>query len=80
MEKIEQGLIEVGDIIVIKNWPGTQRFTVTRVTKTLSLSKRDDGYEHRFKRKIQWDMGHPHSTWNTNEYTVLRPLNIVGTG
>jgi len=64
-------LLEVGDVLVIKNWLRTSEYLITRVTKTLAFSKRaSDGFEHSFKRKISWDMSHPHIKWNTNEYSV----------
>jgi hypothetical protein len=72
-KKVEEGLVEVGDILVIETALGKSKFPITRVTKTLSLSKREsDGHEHRFIRKIKWDMAYPRMEWNTNEYTVYR--------
>ena len=37
------------------------------------MSKREsDGYEHKFKRRVSWDMTHPKQDWNTTEYKVMR--------
>ena len=71
MEKITDGLVEVGDTLCTKNL-GTHNFMITRTTKTLAMSKRPDGYEHKFKRAIGVDMGHPYERWNTTTYTVWR--------
>ncbi len=66
-------LVEVGDVIVMTNaLGGVHRFPITRVTKTLAKSKREDGYEYTFKRFISSDMAHPSRAWNTTEYEVQK--------
>jgi hypothetical protein len=66
-------LVEVGDIIQTTTCMGTNDFPVTRVTKTLAMSKRkSDGYEHTFKRFISGRMCHPYQQWNTTEYNVIK--------
>lgn len=65
-------LVEVGDKIIVDSGLGTHKFPVTRVTKTLALSKReDDGFEFRFKRLVAYDMVHPQEKWNTSKYYVI---------
>lgn len=45
------GLLEIGDIVIVENYLVRSEYKITRVTKTLALSKRaSDGYEHRFYR------------------------------
>lgn len=64
-------LLCVGDKLIAETCFGKNVYTITRVTKTLAFSKRDDdGYEYTFKRKISWDMGHPRQKWNTTKYSV----------
>ncbi len=66
-------LLEVGDKLHINTGCGVNWFKITRVTKTLAMSKRkSDGYEHVFKRKISLNMSHPRERWNTCTYTVER--------
>lgn len=67
--------LNVGDILVIKTWMNHVNYEITRVTKTLAMSARKgDGYEHKFKRKIQSDMAHPSMQWNTANYSVIKKL------
>ena len=74
-EKIDSGLVEVGDFIRVENFMGISNLRVTRVTKTMSLCKRKkDGFEHRYTREIGLNMSKPYDTWNTNQYSVWRPL------
>lgn len=64
-------LLNVGDVLIVKTIFGSSRFTITRVTKTLALSKREsDGYEYKFKRNISYNMSHPKEYWSTTKYTV----------
>ena len=66
-------LINVGDTLLIKTRLNDQSYKITRVTKTLAMSKREsDGYEYKFKRVISGDMGHPYERWNTSVYRVIR--------
>ncbi len=72
---VKSGLLEVGDKVIIENCFGCNWFRITRVTKTLAISKRrNDGFEHRFKRRISSDMSHPYIAYNQNEYTVEREI------
>lgn len=65
-------LLNVGDVLIVKNFLGTSRLKITRVTKTLAKSKRDDGYEHTFKREISGNMSHPYQPHSCTKYTVER--------
>lgn len=48
------GLLEIGDIVIVENYLARSEYKITRVTKTLALSKRaSDGYEHRFYRDVK---------------------------
>lgn len=72
---VTEGLAEVGDIIFTHHRLGGSSFPVTRVTKTLAISKREsDGYERKFKRGISYDMRHPYEQWNTTPDTVTREI------
>ncbi len=45
------GILEIGDVVIVENPLGRSEYEITRVTKTLALSKRpSDGFEHRFYR------------------------------
>lgn len=71
-------LVDVGDIITTSNWAGSTAFLITRVTKTLAMSRRaSDGYEHRFKRVISRDMSHPHHQYNTTKYEVIKANSVI---
>jgi len=67
-------LLEVGDSLIVTNGLGcVHKYRITRVTKKLAKSLReDDGYEYTFKRHISHDMSHPHQRWNQSVYTVER--------
>ena len=75
-KRIHEGLVEVGDILVIDNgWTGATKFKITRVTKTLCKSLRKlDGYEHTYKREISNDMAKPYTQYNRNTYKVYREV------
>lgn len=64
-------LLNVGDTLVVKNIY-CHTYKITRVTKTLAMSERDNGCEHKFKRKISHNMQHPQEKWNTSTYEVLK--------
>ena len=69
----ERELLEVGDKVVIENFLGRSVFPITRVTKTLALSKREsDGYEYKFKREISHNMSYPKDIWSNNTYNVIK--------
>ena len=69
-------LVNVGDTIITKTFMGKSRYPITRVTKTLAMSKRKtDGFEHKFKRQISHSMAHPYSQWNITEYMVEFGVN-----
>lgn len=67
----ERELLEVGDIVVTKSMMGVREYPITRVTKTLAKSRRDDKYEHTFKRIISSNMRHPYEQWSTTDYHVI---------
>ena len=72
---IRDGLVDVGDVIQIESFVGKVAMHITRVTKTLALSKREsDGYEHKYKRVISRSMATPYIPYNTNTYRVYRPI------
>ena len=53
-------LINIGDTLLVDTRLSKNAYKITRVTKTLAMSKREsDGYEHVFKRVISCDMAHP---------------------
>ncbi len=63
-------VLNVGDTLITTTCFGSNRFEITRVTKTLAISKRKDGYETKFKRFISSNMSHPTERWNTVKYSV----------
>lgn len=65
-------LLCVGDVLCIENFTGKRKYLITRVTKTMAMSKLKNGSELRWKRKISYNMSLPHYTWDTNKYTVIR--------
>ena len=68
----EDNLVNVGDKIYINSGMGMNWFIITRVTKTLAMSKRSDGYEYKFKRLISRNMSHPHQAWTLHSFKVER--------
>ena len=69
---IPNDLLCVGDVIKVINRFGVGNFPITRVTKTLAFSKREDGYERSWKRKISANMSHPYDLWDKSTYTIKR--------
>lgn len=63
-------MLEVGDKILISNVFTTTLNEITRVTKTLALSKREDGYEQRFYRKT--GKTYPKARYDQNTYKIIR--------
>ena len=64
-------LVQVGDTITTDTGVSTHDYLITRVTKTLALSKRkSDGYEYKFKRVISGNMSHPYYMWSRTRYKV----------
>lgn len=64
-------LINVGDVIIVKTCLGDNEFEVTRVTKTLAISKLPSGVENKFKRVFDYNISHPYNQ-NANSYLALR--------
>lgn len=64
-------LANKGDTIQTITFMGVTDFKITRVTKTLAMSRRDDGYEYKFKREISHSMEHPQQRWNSTIYKVI---------
>ena len=64
-------ILHVGDIVVVTTCMSNHEYLITRVTNTLAKSRRADGYEHTFKRKISSNMSHPYSNDKT-EYRVKK--------
>ena len=67
-------LLEVGDTVVVENYLVRSEYKITRVTKTLALSKREsDGYEHRFYRdtKNKGVAYHKHR-FDQNTYSIIK--------
>tara|TARA_R110000823_G_scaffold120398_6_gene245059 strand:+ start:54 stop:278 length:225 start_codon:yes stop_codon:yes gene_type:complete len=70
---MSEELVEVGDTINVDTGLTRFSFLITRVTKTLALSKlHRDGYDYRFKIAIGSNMTHPHQRWSTAKYEVKR--------
>ena len=67
--------LEVGDTLVTKTFMGSIHFTITRVTKTLAKSKRKDGYEYTFKRRISNHMSYPSQAYDPTTYYVIKGAN-----
>ena len=79
----EQKKFNVGDVIIVKNWLGEQKYEVTRVTKTQAICeiKRKDGtgFTARYKREYSvcgsgdyyYVTPIPFIEWNTNKYIVV---------
>ena len=65
-------LLQVGDVVITDNMMGVIEYPITRVTKTLAKSRRDNDYEHTFKREISCSMAHPYQQWNTTKYSVRK--------
>jgi len=67
-------LLCVGDTLKTTNsLGGVYEYPITRVTKTLALSKRaSDGYEYRFKRVKSFSMAHPYHEYNTTRYEIVK--------
>ena len=65
-------LLQVGDILITHTVVGERHYPITRVTKTLAKSRRDDKYEHSFKREIGANMTHPYQQWSTTTYEVIK--------
>ena len=68
------GLLEVDDIVVVENSFGRYEYKITRVTKTLALSKREsDGYEYRFYRDVENNgVAYPKSRSHQNRYSIIK--------
>lgn len=75
-EKVSTGQVEVGDLIVTESGIHKSVFEITRVTKTMALSKRkDDNYELRFQRNISNHMHCPQQEYPLTHHTVLRLID-----
>lgn len=83
MRKLDDGeQLEVGDLIVTQTFLGQSKYPITRVTKTLAKSKReDDGYEQTFKRTVSSNLSHPYqgSNWSSTSYEAFRPDPLTDT-
>ena len=83
----EKREFKVGDIVLVKNWMGTTKYVINRVTKTQAISDvlNEDGtkrYSLKF-RKTYYVWGEengitrigvtpvPIIEWNTNEYFLV---------
>lgn len=62
--------LNVGDVLITEHMLGESRFPITRATKTLAVSRRSDGYEHKFKRAISSNMSYPHERYDLTQYRV----------
>ena len=72
MRVMEKGeLLSVGDFLETKHAFGGSRYKITRVTKTLALSKREDGFEHRFTRSVSFNMSKPCDVWSMTRYKAI---------
>lgn len=82
MFEVVKKTFEVGDVIIVKNWAGTSKLTVTRVTKLHAICdvKRKDGTSYAAKFKRDYSLFHgekasvrrvPYAEWDQNEYTII---------
>ena len=74
---MDEKLVEVGDLLITENCFGKSKYQITRITKTLAMSKREDGYEFKFKRQISGNMAHPYIEWSTTDYKVMRNGELI---
>jgi len=67
-------LLEIGDTIIVENGLTRSVYKITRVTKTLALSKREsDGYEHRFYRDTKKKgVAYHKSRFDQNTYSIIK--------
>lgn len=67
-------LLEIGDIVVVENCLVRSKYKITRVTKTLALSKREsDGYEHRFYRDTKnKGVAYHKGRFDPNTYSIIK--------
>lgn len=67
-------LLEVGDTVIVENALVRSKYKITRVTKTLALSKRpSDGYEHRFYRDTKnKGVAYNKSRFDQNTYSIIK--------
>lgn len=66
-------LLEIGDIVIVENALVTSKYKITRVTKTLALSKREsDGYEHRFYRDTKKGVAYQKHRFDQNTYSIIK--------
>jgi hypothetical protein len=67
-------LLEVGDTVIVENALVTSKYKITRVTKTLALSKRpSDGYEHRFYRDTKnKGVAYYKDRFDQNTYSIIK--------
>lgn len=77
---VSEGMVEPGDVIVVKTFLGENNYPITRVTKTLAISRKKniigDWIDHRFKRVVSLNMCHPADSFNVNQYTVFRNIEV----
>ena len=65
-------MVEKGDKLITTTAFGSSSFEITRVTKTLCFSEREeDKYEFKWRRDVSSAMCYPYRQWNTTSYIVL---------
>lgn len=72
-------LLEIGDVVIVENWFARSEYKITRVTKTLALSKRaSDDYEHRFYRDTKnKGVAYPKSRFDQNTYNIIKASQVA---
>ena len=67
-------LLEVGDTVVVENVYGKHEYKITRVTKTLALSKlNSEGSERRFYRDTKKKgVAYPKRRFDKNTYSIIK--------
>ena len=72
-------LLEIGDIVVVGTMLGKSEYKITRVTKTLALSKRpSDGYEHRFYRDTKnKGVAYHKSRFDQTTYSIIKARKLI---
>lgn len=73
LQNRERGdIVQVGDLLLTTTAFGSSSFRITRTTKTLCFSKREeDGYEYKWSRVVSGDMSKPYQKWSTASYEVF---------
>lgn len=77
MQKANCGYeLQVGDVVMVKNWIKMSYYTITSTTKKYATSQQD-GYKIRFPIEYnQQFKALPREKWDTNEYAVYMNVDV----